>query len=147
MTQFSKKAALVILTVALLAGCKKDSASNKTQLLTSGTWKLTSDYFNPAVDVDGDGHTENEAINVLPRCFTDNLLIFKTDGTATRDEGATKCYPSDPQTIETMNWKFLDNETKLMVGEDLADLVELSSTVLKVKLDDGGESVTLTFSH
>jgi hypothetical protein len=148
MTRFTKKAALVILTVAVIAGCKKnDSGPSKTQLLTSGSWKLTSDYFDPAVDVNGDGHPVNEAITVLQPCFTDNLLIFNANGTAIRDEGATKCNPANPQIIETVNWKFLENETKIIVDEDTGELLELSASVLKIKIGDATQSVTLTFSH
>lgn len=155
MRQFTKKAALIILTVAVLAGCKKDDNNNtsasKTQLLTASSWKLTSEYFDIALDINGDGRSENEVINALPSCFTDNLMSFKADGTVTRDEGATKCYPSDPQVIETTNWKFADNETKIMIGEpgyeDEGHLLELSSSVLKIKLGDTGDGITLTFGH
>ncbi|MDI3322296.1 hypothetical protein [Pinibacter soli] len=156
MTQFTTKAALVILTAALIAGCNKDDGKNnggadKTQLITAGRWKLTSEYFEVAIDIDGDGKTENEAINALPKCFTDNLLIFKADNTVTRDEGPTKCYPNDPQIIEETKWKFADNETKIMIGdpgyEDVGQLAELSATVLKIKLGASGGGITLTFGH
>ncbi|MBV4357074.1 lipocalin-like domain-containing protein [Pinibacter aurantiacus] len=155
MRQFTRKAAIMVLTVAVIAGCHKDDNNNggstKTQLLTSGSWKLTSEYFDVALDVNGDGRAENEVINVLPSCFTDNLISFKGDGTVTRDEGASKCDPSDPQLIETTNWKFSDNETKIMIGdpgyEDVGQLVELSATVLKIKLGDPGSGITLTFAH
>ncbi|MBV4357076.1 lipocalin family protein [Pinibacter aurantiacus] len=159
MTRFTKKAAMFILSVAVMAGCKKDdnknSSKSKTELLTSGSWKQTSIYFTPAVDWDLDGHTENEVINLYPPCSKDDLLTFKTNGTAVSDEGASKCDPSDPQVIETTNWKFSDNETKIMIGdpgaEETAQLLELSSTVLKVKITmvEAGVTYTetLTFGH
>jgi len=157
MTQFTKKAAMVILSVAVMAGCKKDDnkSKSKTELLTSGSWKQTSVYFSPAVDFDGDGHEENEVINLYPPCSKDDLLTFKTNGTAVSDEGASKCDPSDPQVIETTNWKFSDDETKILIGnpgeEEAAQLLELSASVLKVKVTIVESGVTytqtLTFGH
>ncbi|MDH7462280.1 hypothetical protein QEG73_13360 [Chitinophagaceae bacterium 26-R-25] len=152
MTQFSKRAAIIVLTVAVIAGCKKEnSAPTKTQLLTSGSWKLTSEYFDVAVDMNGDGHVENEVINVLPSCFTDNITIFKEDGTVIRDEGLSKCDPNDPQVIETTKWRFSEFETKILIGdpgyEDVGQLVELSATVLMIKVGTPGSGITLTFEH
>jgi hypothetical protein len=159
MTQFTKKAAWIILSAAVITGCKKDDskASNKTktELLTTGSWKQTSIYFSPAVDWDGDGHTENEVLNLYSPCDRDDLMIFKTNGTVVSDEGASKCDPSDPQIIETTSWKFSDNETKIVIGdpgaEETAQLLELSSSVLKVKITlvEAGVTYTqtLTFGH
>ncbi|MDI3322299.1 hypothetical protein [Pinibacter soli] len=159
MTQFTKKAAIVMLSVAAMTGCKKDdsktSNKSKTELLTTGSWKQTSIYFSPAVDWDGDGHKENEVINLYSPCDRDDLMTFKTNGTVVNDEGASKCDPSDPQVIETTHWKFADNETKIVIGdpgvEESAQLLELTSSVLKVKvtMEEGGVTYTetLTFGH
>lgn len=157
MTQFTKKAAFILLSVAVMTGCKKDDnkSKSKTELLTSGSWKQTSIYFSPAVDWNGDGQTENEVINLYQPCDRDDLMTFKTNGTVVSDEGASKCDPSGPQIIETTNWKFSDNETKIMLGdpgqEESAQLLELSASVLKVKITavEGGVTYTetLTFGH
>jgi hypothetical protein len=157
--KLTTKAALVILSVAVIAGCKKDDNKNnavtKTQLLTSGGWKLTSDYYDPSVDYDGNGTKENEVINFYSPCDKDDVLTFKTNGTVVSDEGATKCDPTDPQIISTTNWRFSDNETKLWIGDpgndDAAQLIELSATVLKVKVSVTYGTITytetLTFGH
>jgi hypothetical protein len=155
MTQFSKKAALVILTVAVIAACKKDPASDRTPLLTSSGWTLTSDFINPGIDIDADGHTENELTNVLLPCEKDNLMIFRTNNTIDEDEGSTKCDPSDPQLVTTGTWRFYDNESKIIMGdtghEDTAQLVQLtkSTLVLKfIKVDGGTEfNEWLTLKH
>lgn len=157
MTQFTRKTALVILTVAVIAGCKKDdnSSPSKTQLLTSGSWKLTAANADPAIDINQDGVVENDIFAVLPTCFKDNLFIFKTNNTYVVDEGATKCNVSDPQIMESSNWKFSDNESNIMIGdpgsETIAQLLELSSTVLKMKIvvTDGSYTLTetLTYGH
>ncbi|MDH7462279.1 lipocalin family protein [Chitinophagaceae bacterium 26-R-25] len=158
MTNFTKRAVLVILAVAVIVGCKKDDKNNgssKTQLITSGNWKVTSDYYDPAVDWDGDGHTENEVFSLYSACDKDDILVFKTDGSLTFDEGASKCDPSDPQVIETTSWKFSNNETVLLVGpsgsETSVQLLELSSTTLKIKVPFTAQGVnyteTTTYSH
>ncbi|MDI3322298.1 lipocalin family protein [Pinibacter soli] len=160
MKQFTKNAALLILAAAVIAGCQKDDSSNnggasKTQLLTSGNWKLTSDYFDPAIDYDGDGRVENEVFNFYSACDKDDLLIFKTDGGLTLDEGTTKCSPTDPQVIQTTNWKFSNNESVILVGatgsEQSAQLLVLNATTLKIKVQftELGVSYaeTLTYTH
>jgi hypothetical protein len=159
MTQFTKKAAIIILSVAVLAACKKDDNKNdsktKTQLLTSGSWKQTSIFFTPAIDWNQDGQTENEVLDLYSPCDRDDLMTFKTDGTVVHDEGASKCDPSDPQIVETTKWKFTDNETKIAIGDpgsaDTAQVLELSATVLKVKVvlvqEDVTYTQTLTFGH
>ncbi|MBV4357075.1 hypothetical protein [Pinibacter aurantiacus] len=158
MTNFTKKAALVILSAAVIVGCKKDdnnNGSSKTQLITSGNWKVASDYYDPAVDWDGDGHTENEVFNLYSACDKDDILIFKTDGSLTLEEGASKCDPSDPQVIESTAWKFSNNESILLVGpsgsEQSIQLLELSSTTLKIKVIFTVQGVsyteTTTYGH
>jgi len=154
MTQFTKKAAIIVLTVAVIAGCKKDdSAPTKTDLLTSGSWRLTASHVDPAIDANGDGVVENDIFAVAPSCFRDNLITFKSDGTYVVDEGATKCDPSDPQIMESSNWKFTDNESKIMIGEpgseETGQLLQLSSTVLQIKIviDDGASGINLTQTY
>jgi hypothetical protein len=154
MAQFTKKAALIILSVAVIAGCKKDdnknSSTSKTQLLTTGNWKLTSDYLDPGYDVNGDGIADHEMINFYDACEKDNTLTFKSDGTVTIDEGPTKCNPTDPQSQST-TWKFVNNESQLDVGpvgsDNVVDLVQLSTTVLKIKETYTSQGVTYTETY
>jgi hypothetical protein len=158
MASFTKKAALVILSVAVIAGCKKDdnkdNGNSKTQMIASGSWKMTSDYIDPAEDVNGDGVPEHEILPFLETCEKDNLFSFTTDGTFTADEGASKCDPSDPQTQST-KWKFINNESLLVVGEansaDTVSIVELSAATLKLRssltLLGVTYSETVTYGH
>ena len=157
MRQFTKKAAQVILAIAVIAGCKKDdnSSPTKTQLLTTGNWIVIANQVNPAIDANGDGVLENDIFAVSPQCYRDNITTFKTDGTYTIDEGATKCNASDPQIEESSYWKFSDNETKMLVGdpgsEQTFQVLELSGTVLTVRtvIESGSVTLTetLTFAH
>lgn len=149
MTQFTKNAALLVITVVVIAGCKKNdnSAPSKTQLLTTGSWTRTSDYIDPAVDVNGDGVDDHEIFNFYDDCDKDDMLIFKSDGTVTFDAGPLKCDPTDPQTQST-TWKFLTNESQLMIGtgssQETVDLVELSATALKYKITYNVQGTTYT---
>ncbi|MDI3322297.1 hypothetical protein [Pinibacter soli] len=159
MRQFSKKAAMVILAVAVIAGCRKTNGNNsnatKTQMLTSGSWKITSDYVDPPIDTDRDGHPDYELINSMDACHRDDLFIFKADGTYIHDEGASKCDPLAPQIEEESNWMFSTDESLILIGDPgsmwPAHVVELTSTVFKMKYVDTIGSViyteVLTFKH
>jgi hypothetical protein len=159
MTQFAKKAALVMLTVAAIAGCKKNPYNNgsatKTQMLSSGAWKITSDYVDPPIDINGDGRPVYELINSYPSCRTDDLFFFNADGTYVHDEGASKCNPSNPQIEERSNWKLSADESIILIGdpgsEYPAHVIELSSSVFKMKYIDTVAGVInselITFKH
>ncbi|MGZ8551350.1 MAG: hypothetical protein ACXWV2_11835, partial [Chitinophagaceae bacterium] len=55
-------ALLLVMTGAItFQACKKDkkdSTKTKTELITTGTWKITAQTVNPALDWDGDGDVE-----------------------------------------------------------------------------------------
>jgi hypothetical protein len=159
MTQFSKKAALFILTVAVLAGCKKDSSNNvsltQTQLLTSGSWKMTSYYLDPPTDDDRDGHLDHEQINSFPACVRDDLFFFKADGAYIHDAGTLKCSPSGPQIEEEGKWNLSVDNSVLFIGDPGSQwpwhLAELTANVLKIENVDTVAGVIyterITFQH
>ena len=102
-----KKTIQLAVLLSVMAGvltfqaCKKDekdTAKTKTELITTGSWKMTAFTINPAVDVDFDGDTETNVFEVLDGCIKDDLTTFKTNGTAEGNEGASKCDSADPQT-------------------------------------------------
>lgn len=129
--------------ILLLAACsKKDSTPSKTELLTSGTWKLTA----AVSDDDGNGTYETNNYATFSPCFTDNFFSFSASSVATLDEGPTKCDPTDPQT-ETGTWQFTQNETYLKINGDEWKLEELTTTTLKWKEEyAGGRSSMVTFT-
>lgn len=106
--------ALAALTF-MVSSCKKDNdnpspsngsgAQTKTQILTSQDWKISSMMVG-TIDI----HAGQKA------CEKDNFYTFKSNGTYVNDEGATKCIASAPQT-EAGTWKFIDNETKIVIDE------------------------------
>lgn len=101
----------------LWISCGKDSdpkpAETKTDLITASAWT----YQDIGADITGDGNIDVPLSSSVPACVTDNALTFKSDGTATSDEGATKCNSSDPQT-STFNWSFASSETSLVVSNN-----------------------------
>jgi hypothetical protein len=101
--------AFSLLIIAALS-CKKSSGSSKshTTYLTQSSWKIQS----LGVDANKDGTVDYDITSSLPACQLDNIYTFKSDGTGTTDEGATKCNSTDPQTTP-FTWAFKSNETIL----------------------------------
>jgi hypothetical protein len=124
--------------------CKKDKekTQSKTELLTTGSWKVTASVS----DNDGNGTYETNEFALFSACFVDNIFTFKTNGQLELDEGPTKCDVMDPQ-IETVAWQFTNNEMNIMVDSDTYDITELSSTTFKIKENlSGGRSSVVTFT-
>ena len=88
------------LCLAAFASCSKgdddDGEPTPTQLLTTVPWK----YDNAGIDANGDGTIDTALPDgTIEDCDKDNTYTFQPDGTGTMDEGATKCDPSNPQSI------------------------------------------------
>jgi hypothetical protein len=102
------------LSACLLSACKKDdsdSEPNKKDNITAKPWV----HESSGVDIDGNNTIDLPLSANVPACVLDNVLTFKTDGTATADESATKCDAADPQTTG-FNWSFADNEESLVIS-------------------------------
>lgn len=134
-----------IFLILLLAACsKKDkvAAASKTDLLTSGSWKLTA----LVSDDDGNGSYETNVYAGFSSCFTDNYYTFKANGELELNEGPTKCDPIDPQT-DVATWKLTQNETHLAINTDEWILQELTASTLTWKEEySGGRSSLVTFT-
>ncbi len=120
------KLLLPLAFVTVFSSCGKDDpAPSNTELLTSKTWKQT--YLKTA------GLTQD-----LDPCELDDRTTFSTDGIHLLDEGATKCDPSDPQTISG-TWSFQDDETTLRLSGDGVSsdfqILMLSNGTLRLKLE------------
>lgn len=106
--------------------CKKDAVvvTDNTTLITTGKWKQTAET-TAGVDTYAS----------FLACEKDNTMAFAATGTATLDEGATKCDPADAQT-ETATWAFSGTDKKTLVltqggfGITCA-ITELTATTLK----------------
>lgn len=122
---------LSLISLLTFTGCQKDDPPppTKTELI-SRNWKataMTAVFPAPIGTVD--------VFAQLEACEKDNIIKVKADGTYTVDEGATKCDPTDPQIVETGNWVFASNETKLTIMGETWDIVSLSATSLVLKQD------------
>jgi hypothetical protein len=140
---------ILIAGTTTFISCKKDDNGNKqktkTELLTTGSWKRTALISNPAYDWYADGTFATDVLSVMKPCESDNLDIYRPDGTGETDEALTKCDQLDPQTWP-FTWAFADNETKLVFyGTDEYNLVELTETTLK--LSSTFEENGVTYTH
>ena len=109
--------------------------ASKTELLTSKVWKVT------AFTLDGQNF-----FSQLDDCEKDDLTTFKTNGSFIEDEGATKCNVSDPQIITSSTWKFIDNETKILVDGDTATIKTLSTTSLILEIIISNQVAVITYT-
>lgn len=141
------KKLIFLLTASFIIFCiqacsKKDKTASKAELLTSGTWKLTT----VVADEDGNGTYETDRFATFSDCYTDNIWSFTIAALVVMDEGPTKCAPTDPQT-ENGSWQFTQNETHLRINADEWKLEELTTGTLKWKEEyAGGRSSLVTFA-
>jgi hypothetical protein len=106
---------------------------SKTELLT-GSWKLTD-------AVSGGSNVFSQQ----PACSKDDVFTFLANGTATIDEGPTKCSTTDPQT-RTTTWRWGANETELIVDNDIAKLISLTETTLVISQSSSRGITEITFT-
>jgi len=137
--------AMCYLLIVAGSSCKKDESDkpvSKTDLLTTGTWKVTAFHE----DDEGDGVFERDIFPQLEACYTDNYYTFKANGQFEMNEGTAKCDDADPQ-ADVTNWQLTQDEKNLVIDTDSYVIEELSATTLKVKqIVTGlyGEMLTLT---
>jgi hypothetical protein len=94
--------------IVLFPACDKDdddTPKTKTELLTTGSWKLSTATGPGGIDVAG----------FIAACIKDNTYTFAAAGTGNMDEAGAKCDPADPQT-SSFTWNFASNETVLHVS-------------------------------
>ncbi len=93
---------------------------SKTELLTSGTWKLSS--------------AKMFGVSSPPEdCTADDVHTFQVTGTYLFDEGASKCDPEDEQSYSG-TWELTSNETVITI--DLPDMeLTLNQTILQLTKD------------
>ncbi|MFP4471339.1 MAG: lipocalin family protein [Bacteroidales bacterium] len=89
---------LVSMAILTATSCKKDDdEKSKTEMLASGSWKMSAWQIDPPIDFQG--LTYSDLYALLPDCSKDDFTTFNDDGTFVDDEGATKCDAGDPQTV------------------------------------------------
>jgi hypothetical protein len=146
------RTAAVCLSAALLlsglGSCKKSAnEKSKAELLTQSAWKMIKDEYKTGT---GAWNTRN-----IATCSADDLEIYSSNGTVEYNAGATKCFPSDPQS-ETANWNFEANETQLKITfggffAEVGNIEQLDANTLVVSYSDNNNGVIeyfrSTYSH
>lgn len=110
----------VLSGIILLSCNKKDTALlTKKDYLTSGHWKQITLELKK-----NNGPWEIQNAGWLP-CETDDEWIFSSNGVMQITEGATKCFPSDPQIKSNGTWSMNVDETKITTtsGSNVYELV------------------------
>ncbi len=143
------------LFLALFLGgisCQKEpdvTLESRTDLLTSGTWRLTGHTFDPPLDLDNDGEADDtDFFPYYEDCEKDDFYQFNADGSGVLDEGPTKCDADDPQTYP-FTWSWRENETVLYAQGQEIHVTELTKTTLKGTVTEnfsGTETVTMTLT-
>lgn len=133
--------------IAAVSSCNKDDddrVKTKTELITSGSWKLTAYTSDPAYDWYGSGVYATDILAALNPCEADGFDTYKINGILEINEGSLKCDPMNPQ-IFTASWAFRDNETKIIYdGIDEYILVELTETTMRLRSTFVENGVTYT---
>jgi hypothetical protein len=151
---------LLLLAVAATVGftsCGKDDdettpAKSKTELISSGGWKLASLTISPAIDLNGDGTPDSDLTPFVSACNKDDVTNFKSDKTYTMDEGASKCNAADPQVFENGTWSFSSDESKITLtptgspDSDTYTITELTESTLKYTETQSDSSGNYTFT-
>lgn len=144
---------LALAVIGALASCKKNDEVKPTDdapAFVDKRWKLTSFELTPPIDLDGDGDVDSDLMPYLDECAKDDVVIFKRDGKMAGDQGSLHC---DDDTSDDVpgTWTY-DKNTKILrisgneSTNDLDELeiIEMSSNMLKAKVESTEEGVTIT---
>lgn len=144
-----------------IVACKDDSTGTNTgnnngnksnAELLIGAWSVSEAKVDPPFIILGD--TVDDFTEFQEPCDADDLQIFKENGIFTFDEGATKCDPNDPQSVD--GTYELSADGKALVIYDQGDttnmtILEINQTTMKGEMtvedeDLGEETFTITFT-
>lgn len=137
----------ILVAFVIVSSCSKDEKEtvSKAQLIARN-WKqidlLASQAGLPPVSIFD---------TFFEPCNKDDIWQFKSDGTYIVVEGATKCSPTDPDTVSSGTWQLTDGETKIIIDDasepaQTLNIVELTASSLKLSGTEtiNGAAVTAT---
>jgi hypothetical protein len=126
----------IVLILAVGISCNKDESTvplpvSRAQLLAR-SW-IQTDLL---ASLPG-GPPQSVFTTVLEACERDNIWNFKSDGTYTVTEGATKCNAADPDTATSGTWQLTESDTKIIIDDinevpQTFTITELTSSSLKI---------------
>ncbi len=145
---------IILLVFFIINSCEKDKDLTKSEMLTQKAWLMKSGSVNPPLQ-QGNAII-SDTYNSLPDCSKDDLLIFKSNGSYTQEEGKTKCVPTDPVVFDMGNWSLNYDETVLTIVSTYygyiyeCQILKLSSSELSIQYqlyDSLGTAYTFTESY
>ena len=148
---------LLFLGVLSFTSCNDDDdgedapAPTRSQLLTSKNWIVDTWDIEPAIDIDNNGTQENNLIPFFPVCFLDDFYDFNADGSYAIEEGASKCDDNDPTVIESGDWLWNSDNTRIIFEPNSGDnyeykVISISSSELVIEFTSVNENGT-TFTQ
>ena len=142
---------LLIASTIILSSCAKetefinaDGTTSKTGPTTpvfsiAGTsWRMTAS--SSVIEANGTTNTRNEFATMDP-CEIDDILIYRANGVYALDNGANKCFDSDPQIDEQGRWTLSADNKTLTITSTIpgpfgpiavsVEILQLDNTTLK----------------
>lgn len=110
--------------VLMLVSCKKEDAPPKSELFTTGAWRITSFVMIQ-------GSSTYEHYTNMYACEKDDYLVFKKDGVLEFNAGASKC-DEDQAQVYTATWLLTEGETKIIMDGETATLLSLTASELTI---------------
>jgi hypothetical protein len=144
---------IVFFLTIILFSCDKDEkeVTDRSQLLTSRTWKTTAATIDPALDFNGDEITDLYN-DFYDNCVNDNTYSFTTNGIIVIDEAGSKCEATDPQT-NSGTWSFNGDKTVLTISVGTSTtayrIIDFNKNAFKVSFTErvGTTSYTITETY
>lgn len=146
---------VLFLGVLSFSSCNDDdddedpAPPTRTELLTGRNWMVEGYNIEPAIDIDGDGTQENNLIPFIAACNLDDFYDFNVDGSYTIEEGASKCDPNDPTIVQSGDWLWNSDNTRLIFeasggGTSEAEVISITATEVVVEFTSVDQGVTYT---
>ncbi len=129
-----------LLSLCLLAGCKKDGLRQNKKLLR-GDWHMTEMYIRDDSSLTGNYIT-------ISQCMDDDFTTFERNGSCSMNAGPVTCNKNEPH-ITYYDWELTGAKTLQLTSRDdhsvsTYEITELSSNTLKMTSTAGNGIVTLT---
>ena len=128
----------IFIVAFLWAGMSCNKDDQNVQLPVTRAQLLARSWIQTDLLATPPGGTQTSVFNtVLTACQRDNIWNFKSDGTYTVTEGATKCNTTDPDIATSGTWQLTESDTKIIIDDvstapQTFTITELTSSSLKI---------------
>lgn len=130
-----KKALIFTLSIAaIIAACskKKDPALNKTDILRSGKWSISSGKV--IMKLPNGKDTTLNYLDYMPLCRRDDYMKFFTAIEAAIFTSGNKCSPADPDS-SSFRWNFDNNETTISMYNGFDFIYGIREYIMPFRFD------------